>query len=322
MKMYGFESYGGPEVARFLTVPAPHPAPGDVLIDVIATSVNPGDIKVRLGARQGAFPVDFPMAMGREAAGRVVQAPTVGPGSDLMPGMLVFGSAAAGTGTFAEQALLTATSATPAPTGLDPAVAASIPVAVGTAADALGQLGVTSGSTLLVVGAGGGVGSSALSLARARGAVPIGVASASKRGIVEAQGGVFVESGPGWVARVTEVLSADGGAALGRGRVDAVFDLVGGEVLTDAAQLLSDNRGSAAANTGLISVAEPQRAAELGGAGAQRRRTREVFAQIAAELASGAASVVIGERCEFAQAPSAVAAVETGHVGGKVVIEM
>ena len=74
MRIFGFGSYGGPEVAGFLDVPAPDPATvpdGSVLVATTVTSVNPADIKVRSGERQGSFPVRFPMAMGREAAGIV-----------------------------------------------------------------------------------------------------------------------------------------------------------------------------------------------------------------------------------------------------------
>ena len=95
MRIFGFESFGGPEVTRFLDVADPTWQPGSVLIRPTAISLNPGDIKVRNGQRQGSFPVSFPMAMGREAAGIVVEADL---STGFSPGDRVFGSAFSGTG--------------------------------------------------------------------------------------------------------------------------------------------------------------------------------------------------------------------------------
>ena len=98
MRSYGFDHYGGPEVTRFLDVPEPSEWPGTVPIELRASGVNPADIKVRDGARQGQVPVTFPMAMGREAAGLVISDAS----GAFSPGDAVFGSAAAGHGTVAE----------------------------------------------------------------------------------------------------------------------------------------------------------------------------------------------------------------------------
>lgn len=196
MRIFGFTEYGGPEVAGFLDVPAPRPEGDGVLIDVEATTVNPGDIKVRSGQRQESFPVRFPMAMGREAVGTIRELGPDAP-ADLEVGQRVFGSAAPGIGTFAEQTVLTGTSATPLPEELSAGTAASIPAAFGTAHDALNQLGLRPGQPLLVIGAGGGVGSSALSLAKAAGLTVWGVGSAGKHDVITRMGAEHVESGPG-----------------------------------------------------------------------------------------------------------------------------
>ncbi|WAL39291.1 zinc-binding dehydrogenase [Brevibacterium sp. BRM-1] len=318
MVIFGFESYGGPSAARFIEVDESAPQPGHVLIEVEATAVNPGDIKVRSGQRQGAFPVAFPMAMGREAAGRVVAAPD----GAFPPGTRVFGAAAAGFGTFAPRALLAAESVAEVPEGVSSAAAACVPVAVGTAYDALADLHLQRGQTLLVLGAGGGVGTAALQLAHSAGAHTVGVASESKRDVVEAAGAVFVRSGPGWPQR----------ALAAAGIPDAVLDLVGGEALTAGAALGSDTRPAGAGDAipfaqalrdmRLISAADPERAAQLGGSGIRRRRSAEVYAKLAALLASGALEVSIGRRFHFSQADRAVAAVEGGHAAGKVVVYM
>lgn len=299
MQIYGFSTHGGPEVASLMEVPEPTPGPGEVLIETVATSVNPGD----LGTREGtsSFTVTFPMAMGREAAGRVR---SLGDGvTDVSPGELVFGSAAAGSGTFGELALLDAAATTPVPHGLDVVAAACIPVAYGTAYDLLDQLGLERGQTAVLIGAGGGVGTAVCSLARARGIEIVGVASAGKRETVTRLGGTHVASGQGWVQRVREAVE----------RPDALIDMVGGEVL-DAGRSLVPTADR------IISIADPQRTGAAGGGGVTRRRNRDVYGRVAALLAEDAAEVTISGVFPLRDAAAAVAAVESGHAEGKVAV--
>lgn len=319
MRIFGFTEYGGPEVAGFLDVPAPRPEGDGVLIDVEATTVNPGDIKVRSGQRQESFPVRFPMAMGREAVGTIRELGPDAP-ADLEIGQRVFGSAAPGIGTFAEQTVLTGTSATPLPEELSAGTAASIPAAFGTAHDALTQLGLRPGQPLLVIGAGGGVGSSALSLAKAAGLKVWGVGSAGKHDVITRMGAEHVESGPGWTDRVRQL-----------GTPVAILDLVGGEVLREGAQLLTDEAPAGSAGEGagdaggrprILSAADPALAKELGGTGIVRHRTREVYARIAQLLAASAAPTWVSARYRFADAAQAVADVEAGHAAGKIIIRI
>lgn len=274
------------------------PGPGEVLIRVEATSVNPGDLNTREGTND--FVVSFPMAFGREASGEVI---AVGEGvTGVHLGEAVFGSAASGQGSFGEYALLDAPSTTPVPAGLPAHHAACIPVAYGTAFDALDQLGLAAGERLVVLGAGGGVGTAMTSLAIARGLEVIGVASAGKRELVESLGGQHISSGEGWVERVKD----------GTGQPAALFDLVGGPTLQESAQL-SDR---------LVSVADKPLVGELGGSEVTRRRTRAVFGEVAELLASGQAKVTVGEVFAFEQAREAVAEVEQGHAIGKIAVTL
>lgn len=275
MRIFGFRSHGGPEVLELLDVPAPTPGPGQVLIDVLATAVNPGDLNTREGTNR--WEVNFPMAFGREAAGRVVGT-----------GELVFGSAASGHGTFGEQALLDAASVTPVPEGMDVRHAACLPVAWGTAQDALDMLDLPVGARLLVVGAGGGVGTAITTLAVARGIEVTGVASEGKRELVESLGARHLPKGR-WPEQ----------------RPDAVFDLVGGDTLREAAGL----------GAPLVSVADYGLVEKLGGRNVPRRRTREVFAEVARH-----ARVIVREEFPLERAAEAVALVEDGHATGKVVV--
>ncbi|HJD78906.1 MAG TPA: zinc-binding dehydrogenase [Corynebacterium pollutisoli] len=279
MRIFGFRSHGGPEVLELLDVPAPTPGPHQVLIDVLATAVNPGDLNTREGTN--GWEVKFPMAFGREAAGRVVGT-----------GELVFGSAASGHGTFGEQALLDAASVTPVPAGMDVRHAACLPVAWGTAYDALDMLDLPAGSQLLVLGAGGGVGTAITTLATARGLEVIGVASDAKKELVESLGARHVPKGQ-WAGE----------------RPAAVFDLVGGDTLREAAVLVPGAR--------LVSVADKPLVEKLGGSAVPRRRTREVFEQVARQ-----ARVHVSAYYPLERAAEAVAAVEDGHATGKVVVTL
>lgn len=306
MRILGFTAYGGRGVLHPMEVPDPVPAPGEVLIRMVAAGINPADVKVRSGERQGKVEVVFPMAVGREAAGEVlaVGADTPGP----YAGQLVFGATASGTGAVADLVLLDASATAVIPDGVSPQQATCIPVSIGTALDILDELDLPVGATLLVLGAGGGVGTAATQLARHRGIRVLGVASAGKRAVVEACGGEHVESGEGWTDRV-RVVAPQG--------VSAVIDCVGQPVLRDAAALRTTGAP-------LVSVAAPALAAELGGGGATRRRTATVFAVAAQLVADGHLDPVISGDHPFGPdgvgALAAVAQVETGHAAGNVVV--
>jgi NADPH:quinone reductase-like Zn-dependent oxidoreductase len=301
--VFGFTEYGGPEVARFLRVPTPTRAePGTVLVRMRAAGVNPADVKVRSGRRRGRVEVRFPMAMGREASGTVL---ATGPDvTHVVPGDEVFGSSATGSGALSEVAVLDATATARRPEAVSPEQAACIPVAMGTAYDALAQLALLAGSTLLVTGAGGGVGTSVSQLARGAGVRVVGLASAAKADLVGRVATDHVVSGDGWAERVRAV--ADGS-------VDAVLDTVGGPVLVAALGLARDPGR-------VISVADPGVAAQHGGGGVTRRRTTHVFGEVADLVAAGTVTPVISAVVPFERAADAVAEVETGHASGNVVV--
>jgi NADPH:quinone reductase-like Zn-dependent oxidoreductase len=297
---YGFSEYGGPETQQFFDVPVPSPGPGQLLVAVHAAGVNPADWKVRAGTRKDTVPVTLPAVLGREVSGVVAE---VGPRvTDFAVGDAVFGATATGFGGYTGHTLVNAASAAHKPDTVSFADAATLPVAAGTAYDALTTLDLPAGSRLLVVGAGGGVGVAALQLAAARNVAVIGVASDSKREVVEALGATWVASGPGLVDRVP-------------GPVDAVFDLVGGDALADAARVVTDPAA-------IISVGDPLAARDLGGSGVERRRTTAVFTQVAALVADGTVDPRVAHRFPFAHAADALAMVESGHTSGKVVIEI
>ncbi|MGC0363156.1 NADPH:quinone reductase-like Zn-dependent oxidoreductase [Rhodococcus sp. 27YEA15] len=300
---YGFAEYGGPETQIYVDVTLPPPGAGQLQVSVRAAGVNPADWKVRAGDRKGTVAVTLPGVLGREVSGVVT---AVGAQvTEFRIGDEVFGATASGFGGYTESTLLDAASTAHKPASVSWADAAVLTVSAGTAYDALHDLDLPAGSTLLLLGAGGGVGVSTLALARPRGIEVIGVASEAKKSAVEAAGARWVRSGVGFTDRI---------AALMPHGVDALFDLVGESTLVDAATLVR-------AGGPIVSIADPSTAGRLGGGGVNRRRTTAVFAEVAALVATGALDPGVGARYPFTEAGAALAAVEDGHHGGKVVIE-
>jgi NADPH:quinone reductase-like Zn-dependent oxidoreductase len=298
MRAYGFTEVGGPDKQAFLDVPVPTPGADELLVRVRAAGVNPGDWRLR----EGSYGVSGPAVLGREVAGTVV---AVGPGVDgFAVGDEVFGGCPGMVGGWAEQAIVTASFAAHRPESVSPEDAASLPVAAGTALDALRVLDLAPGSTLLVNGAGGGVGIPMVQLARARGLTVVGVASPAKHELVARLGAVPVAYGDGVLDRVR--------AAAPRG-VDAVFDAAGGDALRTVAELVAD-RGK------VISVADRATLAELGGHDLQRDRSSAVLTELVGLVAAKELDPHVTSVHPLDEAAQALAEVESGHTTGKVVL--
>ncbi|MCU1660440.1 MAG: hypothetical protein QOI36_222 [Pseudonocardiales bacterium] len=301
MRAYGVTALGGPENEAMLDVPVPEPAPGELLVRVRAAGVNPGDWKLREG---GYGDVALPAVLGREVAGTVV---ATGPGVEgFAVGDEVFGGTPGMVGGWAEFALVTASFAAHRPERVAPADAATLPVAPATAYDALTGLDLERGSTLLVNGAGGGVGVATLQLARARGLVVVGTASQGKHDLVASYGATPVVYGDGVAERIR--------AAAPHG-VDAVFDTVGGEALRAVAEVLPDR-------SRLVTIADRPLAARLGGSGVERDRSTAVLTALAQLVAEGELDPLVTEIRPLDEAGAALATVEAGHTRGKVAIEV
>jgi NADPH:quinone reductase len=302
---WGFGRHGGPEVQEFFDRPDPVPGRGEVLIRVEAAGVNPLDHLLRSGlvdGLDGGRP--FPRVLGMEAAGTVLAR-----GEDvdgLEVGDAVFGFALTGGGTYAETTVLSAPNTARVPAGLPATVAATLPVVGTTAVDALDQLGLPAGATILVNGVGGGVGLAVARLAVGRGLAVIGTGSAAKREHAEAIGARFVDY------TAEDVLTA--ARELVPGGVDGIVDLVGGTSLRTVAPLARDPRNVIA--VGDMSVPD------LGGRVVERRLDRENLERSARLALDGVLAPVITAVHPLSDAPAALATVEKGHAAGKVVIKV
>ncbi len=221
MRAAQFSRYGGPEVLDIVELPDPHPAPGQVRIRVHAAGISATDPKLRQGELN--FGAELPQTTGRDVAGVVDE---IGEGvTDVAVGDRVFGASDDGAGA-AELALLTHRA--PIPTSLGFVDAAGLPVALETATRALDQLKVAAGSTLLVNGAAGGIGSTVVQLAVARGARVIGTASTANHNYLRLLGAEPTTYGEGMAERV-RALAPDG--------VDVALDVAGSGVLPELIDL-------------------------------------------------------------------------------------
>jgi NADPH:quinone reductase-like Zn-dependent oxidoreductase len=205
--------YGGPETLKYETdVPEPALGADMVLIEAVATSVNPVDWKIRSGARQKDFPLTLPAILGKDVSG-VVRA--VGSNiHDFKVGDRVLGVADA---TYAQFVAVLGAQLTHLPDGLDLIDAAAIPL-ISLTGDQLVRLATraVSGQTILVSGALGSVGRAAVHTAKKLGARVI--AGVRKRQIPEVAG-----------LGISDAIAIDDDAAIASLRaVDGVADTVGG----------------------------------------------------------------------------------------------
>jgi len=166
MKAIIVSQYGDPEVLKFGDYPDPSPGPDEVLVRVAATSVNPFDMKRRSGEAKAFAPIAFPGIIGVDVAGTVV---SCGPGvKGFSPGDRVFGMAA---NTYAEFCVAKAEWLAKIPAGLDLVDAAALPLVTTTGYQLIANgARVNRGQSVLVTGAAGNVGRSAVFTAKWMGA--------------------------------------------------------------------------------------------------------------------------------------------------------
>ena len=211
MKAVVVRQYGGPEVLKLEDYPDPAPGPGEVLVRVAATSVNPIDYKQRAGLTKDFYPIHFPGLTGVDMSGTVVK---IGPGADgFSVGDQVF---AMTDYTYAELCVVKTAALAKIPKGLDLIQAAALPLVTTTGNQLTSATGIHSGQTVLVVGAAGSVGRSAVFTAKERGALVIA-------GVLKTQ-----IDGAKAVGADRVVATNDDTAMRNLAPVDAVADAVGG----------------------------------------------------------------------------------------------
>ena len=231
MKAAVCHEFGPPDVLRYEDVPDPEPGPGQVVIDVHASSVNFPDVLMMRDEYQ--FKPGLPFSPGGEVAGVVSR---LGPGVEG-PAVGDRVMALTGAGGFAEQIAVPARALLAVPEGMDLATAASFPTAYGTTYHALvDRAAMQAGETLLVLGAAGGVGLAAVEIGAALGGVVIAAASSERKLAVCREHGAAMTidySREDLRARLRELTD-------GRG-VDVVYDPVGADLAEPAFRSMAWN---------------------------------------------------------------------------------
>lgn len=308
MKAVAITAFDTPAALRE-DLPAPRPAPNEVLVRVQASSVNPVDNGIAAGLlRQMGVEYEFPVILGRDYAGVVEQ---VGPEitgyavGDEVFGFILQANPTVRDGSWAELiAVPDDISIAPVPTGVDLAAVGATPVAGITAMLAVDALELSEGDTLLVVGASGGVGSFAVQLAVRAGATVVAPALPEDEAYVRELGVSELLPRNGDLDAVAQERHPDG--------FDAILDLV--SFTGDAAPLLKEGGrlastlGAAGDGPGRINVmAAP---------------TRENLQRLAGLLGDGMLRVPVYATYELAQAPDALNALSTTHTQGKLAIRV
>jgi len=295
MKAIVVHEYGGPEVLKFEDYPDPVPGPGDVLVQVAASSVNPIDCKRRAGLTKDFYPMTFPGLIGVDLSGTVVK---LGPEAEgFSVGDQVFAMA---DNTYAELCVVKANVLAKVSKGLDLIRAAALPLVTVTGNQLLQATGVEASQTVLVLGAAGNVGRSAVFTAKHRGATVI--AGILKKQMSEAK-----------AVGADQVVATDDDTAIANlPQVDAVADTVGGKT---AEKLLSKVKpgGVFASVNGA-----PRNAASypsLKVVPVFSKFDRKTLEFMAGAVRDGKLIIPIREKLPLSQAAEAQAAVEKGGAG-------
>lgn len=318
------EDWGDPDTLKLGELPAPEMGPGQVRIRMRAAGVNFADTVLVRGNYQEK--PELPFAPGLEGAGEILEA--ADDVTEFAPGDKVMAVVSAGG--FAEEAVCNASTVFALPDGMDFPTAAAFPVAYGTSHLALvHRANLQPGETVLVLGAGGGVGLTAIECAKAIGAIVIAAASTEEKLTLAA------DHGADHLINYTE---ADLRAELrkltdGKG-VDVVYDPVGGD-LAEAAmrsmawcgRLLVIGFASGDVPTFPANYLLVKNISIVGVYwGAYRTREPEVFRNGFAELAkwweAGKLKPHVSKIFPLAEVPQALAMLEGRQSTGRLVIDI
>lgn len=302
MKAVRFDEYGGIEVLKVVDVPRPVPGAGQLLVQVKAAGINPGEAKIREGLLDARWPATFPSGEGSDLAGIVAE---IGPGvSGVSVGDEVIGWTD-NRASQAEYVVVEAQHLTPKPSGVPWEVAGALFVAGATAYAAVRAVSLTEGDTVVVSGAAGGVGSLAVQLARRPDATVIGLASQANFQWLAGHGVIPVAYGDGVAHRIR----------LAAGKVDAFIDTFGADYVQLALELgVEASRIDTIANFEAVDRYGVK--ADGSGAGA----SASVLAELAGLIAAGELEVPIAATFPLDQVQDAYRQLATGHILGKIVL--
>ncbi|GGL84721.1 NADP-dependent oxidoreductase [Nakamurella endophytica] len=298
------DGYGGVDVLEVREVPARTAGPGEVVVEVVAAGLNPGEAAIRAGVFADRWPSTFPEGQGSDLAGRVT---AVGPGVvDVAVGDEVIGFTDERRSQ-ADEVVLPAGNLTPRPAGVPWEVAGALFVAGTTAVAAVRAVAAQAGETAVVSGAAGGVGSLVVQLLAGAGVRVLGLAGPDHHDWLRAHGVEPVDY-RGDVAASIRERTPDG--------IDAFVDTFGGGYVDLAVEL-------GVAPERIDTVADFAAAARHPGVrtdGNAAAATAEVLAEVAGLVADGRLEVPIAATYPLEQVRDAYTDLERRHTLGKIVL--
>lgn len=311
MRAVVIDRYGGPEVLRLATVPRPVPTRGQVLVRTRFVGVNPKDVIVRKGKFQIATGKKFPLIVGHDIAGEVVEA---GPGADLAKGDLVYGMINDFAGrAYAEYAAVDCQQLAKAPGSIELATAAAVPLAAQTALQALrDDAALKAGQKVLINGASGGVGVFAVQIAKILGAQVTAVCSHRNVALVKDLGADSIVD-----YTKTEPIDLDE-------LFDVIFDVFGNYCFEDFKKLLSE-RG-----TYVNTIPSARIFKDVARSFVRRKRAKLVIVKsrrdqldwLRQQIDSGRLRVVVDRSFPISDVAEAHRFMETKRARGKVVLAL
>jgi NADPH:quinone reductase-like Zn-dependent oxidoreductase len=303
VKAVRFDQYGDVDVLKVAEVPTPEPGPGQVLVQVKAAGINPGEAKIRDGLLAERWPSTFPSGQGSDLAGVVA---ATGPGvTTFAAGDEVIGYTD-NRASQAEYVVIEEDNLTARPAGVPWEVAGALFVAGATAYAAVRAVELKHGDTVVVAGAAGGVGSIAVQLARLGGATVIGLASPANHEWLEGHGIVPVAYGDGVVARIKKASAT----------VDAFIDTQGG----DYVELALDELGVQASRVDTIARFDAAEKYGIKAEGNAAGASAATLAELAGLIAAGKLEVPIAATYPLSQVQDAYRELAGGHIRGKIVL--
>ncbi|HEY1515989.1 MAG TPA: NADP-dependent oxidoreductase [Solirubrobacteraceae bacterium] len=299
-----FDQYGDVDVLNVVDVERPIPGRGQVLVRVKAAGLNPGEASIRQGLLHERWPATFPSGEGTDLAGIVEE---VGPGVD---GIAVDAEVIGFTeerASHAELVLVPADQLTPKPPNVSWDAAGALFVAGTTAYAAVRAVGVSSGDTVVVSGAAGGVGSLTVQLAVLAGATVIGLAGERNHQWLLEHGAIPVAYGDGVADRIREVSD---------GQVDALIDTFGSGYVA----LAVDELGVAPDRVDTIIDWEAGQQYGVKMEGTAAAGTAAVLAELAQLVEEGRLEVPIAKTYALEDVRDAFRELERRHTRGKIVL--
>jgi NADPH:quinone reductase len=298
-----FDRYGGRDVLYVADIEVPTPEPGEVVVEVRAAGINPGEAAIRSGALEEMFPATFPSGEGSDLAGVVTE---VGPGvTEFSVGDEVLGFSFRRS-SHATHAAVPVGQLIRKPPQLPWEVAGSLYVVGVTAYAAVRAVAPQPGETVAVSAAAGGVGSLTVQLLTRRKARVLGIAGPGNADWLRARGVIPISYGDGLAERLRDA-APDG--------IDAFIDLFGPDYIQLAVDLgIAPER--------IDTIISFQKAGEVGAKteGSADASTPEVLAEMANLIATGAIDFEIANTYPLDRVADAYEELEKRHTRGKIVL--